>query len=206
MRNIARLGLVLAIITCVTACGASSSTRSTFDGPAYAGPAFSKVLVIGVADSFSGRATFERNLARELNGNGTTATAYYTLVDAQSAIDRESVETVVNEHRFDAVLITRVLNRDVASSVKEGSSSAKKTRRDGGVAELFRYDYEELNEPAELSLEFSVVISSEVFSAETANRVWAIESDISDSSSVDALVLVAVGVVSRELRRDGLVR
>lgn len=205
MRNIVRLGLILAVTTCVAACGASGSTRSTFDGPEYSGPAFNKVLVIGVADSFNSRATFERSLAQELSGNGTTATAYYTLVDGQSAIEREAIEKLVDERGFDAVLITRVLNRDVTGSVKEGSSSAKKTRRDGGVAELFRYDYEELNEPAELSLELSVIISSEVFSAATKDRVWAIESDISDSSSVGVLVLDAVEIVSRELRRDGLV-
>lgn len=205
MRNLVRFGLILAVLASIAACGASNSTRSTFDGPDYAGAAFSKVLVIGVADSLNNRATFERTLVQELSGNGTVATAYYTLVKGNDPIDRATIEGLVNERGFDAVLITRVLNREVGSSVKTGSSSAKKIRRDGGVVDLFRYDYEELNEPEALSMELSVVISSEVFSAATKDRVWAIESDISDYSSDGVLVLDAVEIVSRELRRDGLV-
>jgi hypothetical protein len=192
-------------MTLVAACGSSSRTTSTFDGPAYAGPAFKNMLVIGIADSYNSRATYERTLAQEISEGGTNATAYYTLAEMDDPIDRDSIENLVNEHGFDSVLITRVLNSDGTSKLKVGSSSAKKVRKDGRPANLFRYDYEEINEPVTLSMELNVVISSEVFSAESRDRVWAVESDLSKQASVGVLIVDAVDVVSAQLRKDRIV-
>jgi hypothetical protein len=183
VRFLVRFSIISVVAVCVSACGPTNSTRSTFDGPHYAGPALNKFLVIGIAGDFNSRADFERLLAKEISANSSSATAYYTLVDMDAPIDRESVLEQVRIGTFDAVLVTRVLNRDVGSEVKVGSSATKKTRQDGGIADLFRYDYEELNEPARLSMEISVIIEVEVFSA----------------------ILETVELVSRELRRDGLV-
>ena len=65
---------------------------------------------------------------------------------------KASIEKLVEEHGFDSVLITRVLNRDAEGKLKVGSSSAKKIRKDGRPGNLFRYDYEEINEPVTPSL------------------------------------------------------
>jgi hypothetical protein len=192
-------------MTFVAACGSTSKTTSTFEGPAYAGPAFSNMLVIGIADSYNSRATYERTLAQEISKGGTQATAYYTLTKMDDPIDREAVEKLVNDHGFDSVLITRVLNRDAEGKLKVGSSSAKKIRKDGRPANLFRYDYEEVNEPVTLSMELNVVISSEVFSTASTERVWAIESDLSKQASVGVLIVDAVDAVSAQLRKDRIV-
>ena len=54
-------------------------------------------------------------------------------------------------------------------------------------------------------MELKVVISSEVFSAESRDRVWAIESDLSKQASVGVLIVDAVDVVSAQLRKDRIV-
>ena len=54
-------------------------------------------------------------------------------------------------------------------------------------------------------MEISVVIESEVFSAATRDRVWRIESDISDQASVGVIVVDASDVVANQLRKDGLI-
>lgn len=205
MRNLVRFSILSIVAICVSACGPSNRTKSTFEGPDFTGPAFKKVLVIGIAGDYNSRADFERMLAREISVAGTSATPYYSLVDVDAPIDRSSIEAQVQAGAFDAVLITRVLNRDVESKVKVGSSATKKIRQEGGLVDLFRYDYEELNEPVRLSMDLTVVIEVEVFAVESAARVWAIESDMSDHDSREELTLAAVELVSRALRRDGLV-
>jgi len=50
-----------------------------------------------------------------------------------------------------------------------------------------------------------VVIASELFSAESRERVRSIESDISDRASVGVLVIDASDVVATRLRKDGLI-
>lgn len=205
MRNSLSPILLLTAMLLATACSAPGRTVSTHEGPAYEGPAFTNLLVIGVADSYNNRTTFERTLANDIKTSGANATAMYTLVEADSPIDRPTIEKLVDDGGYDAVLITRVLNYDVESTVKPGSASTKKVRKDGGVANLFRYDYKELNEPAMLDVELNVVIASDLFSAETKESVWSIESDISDQASVGVLVIDASNIVAEQLRKDGLI-
>ena len=205
MRHPVRFSIICMVALGFAACGPSNSTRSTFDGPDYSGPAFTRVLVVAVAGDYNNRADFERMLARELAANGTTATPYYTLVDMNAPIDRPSVKEQVQAGKFDSVLITQVVNRDVDSEIKAGSSATKTTRHEGGGVELFRYDYEELNEPATVSMDLNVVIDVEMFSVKSKGLVWAIESDLSHHESREELMLDAIDIVARELRRDGLV-
>ena len=91
---------------------------STFEGPAYNGPVFRNILVIGVADSYNNRAAFERELVQDIKSGGAEATALYTVLDKDTPINKSTVEKVVDEGGFDAILITRALNRDFKSKAK----------------------------------------------------------------------------------------
>lgn len=205
MRHISRLAVLICSMLVLAACASSGRVVSTFEGPAYQGPAFRNVLVIGIADSYNNRATFERTLAQDIAASGAQATALYTLVDKDTPINRATVEKVVDEGSFDSILITRALNRDFKSTAKTGSPSAQAVRKDGSAANLFRYDYEELNEPATLSMELNIVIGSELFAAASREKVWSIEADISDQASVGVLVIDASDVITSRLRKDGLI-
>jgi hypothetical protein len=189
----------------LAACASSGRVVSTFDGPDYEGPVFRNLLVIGIADSYNNRASFERTLAQEISKSGAQATALYTLVDKDTPIDRATVEKVVDENDFDAILITRALNRDFKTKAKTGSPTAQAVPKGGSAANLFRYDYKELNEPATLSMELNIVIGSELFSAASREKLWSIEADISDQASVGVLVIDASNVIASRLRKDGLI-
>lgn len=205
MRHISRLAVLFSFLLVLAACASSGRVVSTFDGPAYQGPAFRNLLVIGVADSYNNRATFERTLAQEIAEGGAQATALYALVDKDTPIDRATVEKVVDEGDFDAILITRALNRDFKTKAKTGSPTAQAVPKGGSAANLFRYDYKELNEPATLSMELNIVIGSELFSAASREKLWSIEADISDQASVGVLVIDASNVIASRLRKDGLI-
>ena len=205
MRHFPRLAVLFGFLLVIGACASSGRVVSTFDGPAYEGPAFRNLLVIGIADSYNNRATFERTLAKEIAASGAQATALYTLVDKETPVDRATVEKVVDEGSFDAILITRALNRDFQSKARTGSPTAQAVRKEGSAANLFRYDYEEFNEPETLSMELNIVIGSELFSAASRKKVWSIEADIADQASISVLVIDASNVIASRLRRDGLI-
>jgi len=202
VRKFALLSAAAAALLALSACATTSRTVSTLDGPAYAGPAFTNVLVIAIADSYNSRALFERTLAGEISSGKTSATAHYTLTKVDDPIDRPAIEKLVENGGFDAVLITRVLDSNFVSKEKTGTAATKVTRKDSA---LFRYDYEELNEPVTLALGVNAVISSELFAVTSGAKVWAIQSDISDETNVDIMVIDAAGIVAQRLSRDGLV-
>ena len=187
----------------MSACSTPSvSTQSTTD---YTGPAFRNILVIGVANDYEGRASFERRLASELRTNGTNATALYSVAGGNKPIERSAIEALVKENGYDAVLISRVLNRDIDAELKSGSIGTKAVRKDGRPINLFRYDYEELNEPPSLDLSLSVRISTELFAAESSDLIWAIESAISGQEQIDGLVLEAVRSITLQLKKERLI-
>ena len=49
------------------------------------------------------------------------------------------------------------------------------------------------------------MFSSELFDVASGAKVWAIQSDIADETSIDIAVVDAAKMVGQRLRRDGLV-
>lgn len=205
MSRICQSGFALALSVILVACSTTTRTASAPDTSGSDGRSFKNILVIGVANDYDGRTRFERDLVSELKASGPNATAYYSAVGGNKPIDRQTIEELAKSESFDAVLITKVLNRDTKSTVKTGSSATKATRMDGRAVDLFRYEYQELNEPMRLDVGLSVTLSSELFAISDGQKVWAIEARISDKDMISEIVDEAVATIIRRLRRDGLI-
>lgn len=184
---------------CATSSGSSQQTMS------YAGTGFSNFLVIGVGKDFENRVMFERKLVSELRALDAEATALYLVAGGNKPIERSVVEKLVEENDYDAVLITRVLDRDSDASIKAGASGAKAVRKDGRPIDLFRYDYEELNDPPSLDLSLTVRLSTDLFSVESSEMVWAIESEVSGEEGYSSVILESVETIIRQMKKEELV-
>lgn len=205
MRQMRLIGLVLAACIVITGCSASTHTVTSTTDADYEGAGFNNILVIGVANDYNNRSRFERILVTKLAEHNVTAVAYYRAIGGNEPIERESVRQLVETEGFDAVLITRVLNRDIDANSKSGPAATKSVRKDKGALQLFRYDYQELNEPPILSFDVSVRLSSEVFDTSSRSLVWAIESEISKKEVVSQVVDDAVAIIIKRLQKDGLI-
>lgn len=195
----------IALAALLVACSAPTRTVSTVATASPEGVSFSNFLVIGVANDYEGRAMFERKLAAQLRSAGAEATTYYSIIGGNKPIDRASIEELVQNEGYDAVLISRVLNRDSDTSIKAGSAGAKAIRKDGRPINLFRYDYEELNEPMMLNIDLTVTLATELFETTDKEMIWSIESTISDKDMLEELVDEAVDTIIRRLNRDRLI-
>ena len=198
-------GLLFAFCAFLAGCSAPNGTIKSSGIADYEGAAFQNILVIGVADNYDGRARFERLIASKLTEHDAMAVAYYRAVGGNKPISRETIEDLVESEGFDAVLITKVLKRDFAAAPTDGVSALKSTRKEEGALHRFRYDYQELNEPATLGVEVSVKLSSEVFDTHTGDLVWAIESDIRKKDATSLVVDEAVKIIVQRLQKDGLI-
>ncbi len=205
MRQVRLIGFVLASCLFIAGCSTSTQTVTSTTDADYEGAGFNNILVIGVANDYNNRSRFERILVAKLAQHNVTAVAYYRAIGGNEPIERESVRRLVEAEGFDAVLITRVLNRDIDANSKTGSAATKSVRKDDGALQLFRYDYQELNEPPILSFDVSVTLSSEVFDTSSRSLVWAIESEISKKEVVSQVVDDAVAIIVQRLQKDGLI-
>ena len=205
VKNHSVLAICAGLLFLLGACSSTLSTVKTFEDPDYADASFSKILVIGVAGSYESRARWERTMASRISSRGASATAYHSVVGRNQEINRNSVTNAVRANQFDAVLLTRVKSQESDVTVKRGASTAKVSRMDDRPIDLFRYDYEVLNNPESINVETTVVLSTELFAAADEKRIWAIESTVSDKENVSYLIEDAINMIVGELDKDRLI-
>ena len=196
--NVRRPALVAVLLVLALAgCAAGPSARQTYADDAYRDAAFRDFLVIGVTGDYNNRAQFERAVVSGLRSAGVAATAYYTLAG------RKAVLAAVEEHGFDAVVVSRVVSQAQAVDVREGSASARATTVGGGPLNLFRYDYEEFNEPGNMNLSLDITLATELFSAADEKMIWAVEHESAGADNVGPLIDDLAAAVVASLVRDG---
>lgn len=189
----------------LAACAAPVTVVKTFDDPAYTASQFRNVLVIGVAGSYESRARFERLLSAKLSDTGITAVAYYSVIGRNQEITKSDVVNAVRSRGFDSVLLTRILSQESLVVEKRGASTAKATRKDNGPVDLFRYDYEVLNNPSTINVESTVVLLTEFYSAADEKRIYAIETTMTDKENVSLLIDETVNAIVAKLQKDQMV-
>jgi hypothetical protein len=191
----------------LSGCATSSiKPVTTFQEPGYENAAYRDALIIGVAGSYDSRATFERHMASTLSDSGIKGTAYYSVIGRNKEITRSDVSDAVRARGFDSVILTRIVSQESNVSEKRGASTATASRRDSEpVIDLFRYDYEVLNNPSTINVASTVVLSTEVFSAVDEKRVFAMQTTISDEENVRLLLEEAVEKIVAHLRKEGVV-
>ena len=208
MRQICQRLLYLALASAplvLTACSSSSQAVKTESSPGTATAGFSNILVIGLANDYEYRTRFERKLVSELKKSGGSATALYVAAGGNEPIEREAIEQLVRKNGYDAVLISRPLNRDTAAQMKTSSPGAKAVRKNDGALKLFRYDYEELNEPVTWGVDLSITVLSELLTTKDKQIAWAVETKISTKDSIDDLIEEAARKIVSRLQRDRMV-
>ncbi|MEM9208957.1 MAG: hypothetical protein AAGA61_06910 [Pseudomonadota bacterium] len=182
------LTLIAALGMSLTACTSAPTVTPVYQDEAFANHKFYNILVVGVAADYTNRAQFERTLASSLRSQRIYATAYHTVTPGNDAISREAIVRAVDTNGFDAVLVTRILDQDQRVEIGQGTSTAKASTIGGGPLNLFRYDYQELNEPGSIDLDLTARLSTELFAAEEGTMVWGIQLEADGADNVGVLI------------------
>lgn len=196
---------MLAVLAIAAGCASPAKTTRTLQDPAYADAAFNNFLVIAVGENYDARAQFERQLVSAIRQNGGAATAYYTIAGNKPQLLREDIDKAIADGGFDAVLVTRVKGQQSTVDVISGAPETKTTRRSGTAFDLFRYDYEELNDPDTVEVSTSVVVVCELYAARDEKKIWAIESTASSTDGTGVLIDKEVETIIKHLKQDRLI-
>ena len=194
--------LLIAVSVVATVCAATSTTSAS---PDLAKVSYSNFLVIGVAGDYTNRAYFERSVVSGIRAKGSSASAFHVVAGGNKPVTRETVKDAIDAGGFDAVLVTRVLDTDSDLDVKGPVTGTKVTRKDGAMMNLFRYDYEDLDEPMSLEVKTKVNIATELYSAASEQKVWSIDSVDSATENIGQLIEDAAENVVKRLDRDDLI-
>ncbi len=182
------LTLCAILMAAVAACSSAPTVTPVYQDEAFTNHQFYNILVLGIASDYTNRAQFERTLASGLRSKRVYATAYHTVAPGNDAISREAIVRTVDTNGFDAVLVTRILDQDQSVAVGQGTSTAKASTIGGSPLNLFRYDYQELNEPGDIDLNVDARISTELFAAEEGSMIWGIQVESQGADNIGVLI------------------
>lgn len=196
--RLVRLLTLFALLVAIAGC-ASTQTNGTIIKTLHDigdTPPFQNVLVISVAGEFPTRVRFEEQLVTACSGDEVNATAFYTIVGRRAQLTRQVLNDAVKAREFDAIILTRIKGQDRPDLVAN--------RPTGHGFNLYLYDYEELNVPAPIHVGSTVSFVVEVYDARAKMKVWAIESLLFDTGSVESVISGQVAAIAAEIARDGL--
>ena len=190
----------------MVACGSTSTSidRTHYDKE-FKGTRYSNVRGRAAADNYNARAQYERTTVTAIRAPGAEATASYTVIGTNPAVTVSDVTNAVRSRGFDAVLFTRVKGSTRTVNVTDGPDDASATARGGNVFNLFRYDYEEYEEPENVRISTNVVLLTELYDAAQQKMIWAVESSSFNRESVEMIVDSSAQAVVKRLDRDKLI-
>ena len=113
---IALVGLGLLLGAC-----ASTHLVNVWKDTQYTGPAFTRILVIGVTKQAGIRRTFEDIFAEQLRAHRTEAVQSYILIAEDGEVPRERLAQAVEQSAADGVLVTRLLKVDRQTQIYPGT-------------------------------------------------------------------------------------
>jgi hypothetical protein len=102
-----RAFLALFVLAVLSGC-ASTRVVSQWE-MSEPGPAFRKLLVVGISDNQSVRRTFEDEFAKALQARGVAAVPSYTLIPESGPVPEERLDAAVKQAGADGVISTRVV-------------------------------------------------------------------------------------------------
>ena len=199
--------LLLAVMSLLLSCASSDRIVRTYQDPAFDGGPFAKILIVGVSADNGIRRRFEDSLVTAINPDNTVAVSSLAVMGADEPVERESLLAAARETGSDAVLITRLLNTESNTSTQGGRAGVDTQRRgDIPLADFFRYDYVEYQDPLTSSTVTTVSLTTDLFGVAAETRVWSADSMSLDKASVYGLIDGSTGSISMQLTRDGFIR
>lgn len=213
-RRAARLLLIAAAAVAAGACTRGATVESAWVEGVPRGAAFRKVLIVGVTPAYNTRCRFERMMMDSLNGAEVRAVTSCSVMGSKDPLSRDTIVGAVRATGADAVLSTRLV--DARGAMVEGGSSEA---RGAAYYKPIGYGYDSyygafgvpvtyldfVPEQSALTLQRTVVVSSNLYDAATAAQVYSLDTTVHDKSSQGEVIDAVAVAISGRLRRDGLV-
>jgi hypothetical protein len=205
-------GAATLLLALLTGCGARTSVMGEWQEPRATAIPFDNVLVVGISPTSKSRRSFEQALVPLIAAGGTKALASIVLGGSKQPLTPEHVQQMVRDTGADAVLITRIVSRRVKLE-ESAERVGVKTRQPSslkdvpGVVDLFRTDYQEYEEPGELTARAKATLASSLYAAADGERlVYTIETTVKFDEEKDDPIAAVTEAIARQLRREGLIR
>jgi hypothetical protein len=161
-------GCVLLVAMLLAACASPQLTSSWKDSSYKAQPA--RIMVISMDKNPLTRMFFEDKFVEHIKARGTDAVASYTVLSSRNQEDPKAIMAKVNELGADAVLVTRLLSKEIASN--RGAAATVKPQ----WQDYYGYDKQSLYPLGIIAEEGYAVLETRMYEAANIKMVWSVTS------------------------------
>ena len=194
------LFLLLFTFFCLAACS-STKVTGVWQDENYKGKPFTNILVVSSFLDGEVSRMSEVQLARYLRKKGVSASAGNVVLPADSRASVEAITAAIGEHAFDAVLISRLVDKiDDTRVTAQGDCNS---RWDSDYRQSQRHSLSPCK-PGSLTQTTAVYgVETKLYAAESRAMVMSLSSKNSTDRPSDALIKGFVKSVADRLSRAG---
>lgn len=203
-KRITLIGAILALI----ACAGIQVTRvqplsETADAP------YDNVLVIALLESFDARRYLEQDIVKQLRERGVQAVASTSMMDTRTPVTRETFVAMVESQGSDSVLITHLVDLETEAEMKDARPETTYNITPTYYYNVWNVDVDEYVQPQGMTLNYSIVLATQLYSVAKQEAVWAIEATTKISMDYDergdtSILTEEAKAIALHLSRDGL--
>jgi hypothetical protein len=185
-------------------CGcATTELTNTWKDPAYHGGPVKTIMVVGISNQASVRRTFEDAFAEALRANGVEAVSSHTVVAEDGQMAEDKLRAAVEQSGADAVLITRMVERQTETAVTAAPPPIGAYRRT--YSGYYSGAWIGYYEPATVQQFHYVVAETTLFVAEHPEPVWSGTTRTMESKDIRAATEGFAKPVIAALKKEGLI-
>jgi len=195
--------LIAALSVIITSC-ATTTMQNVWRAENYRGK-LNKVFVIGIIKTPGVKRFFEDEFVSQLKTQGTAAIASYTVLPADTDIDREALVVKVKELGADGVLITRLVDiKTVETYVPSNARYAPPAQYQGGWQNYYTRSYGEIYQGGYTVKDEVLVVETNLYDVPTEKLVWSAISETFRDGSSNELIRSFIEVMIKSLSEEKL--
>lgn len=198
-------------MTVVLGACAGSQASTTQNSAAASDAKYGNVLVIFLAESFDARRYLETEIVKQLNDRGTSAVRSTSMMDSRTPVNRETFLAMVDKIKADAVLVTQIADLESKGEAVDMNPQATYIFTPTYYYNVWSVELTEYKEPQAVNFEHKLALATQLYSVETKDVVWAIEShskiqqNFDEERKYSVFVDEATAIV-KQLARDGMLK
>jgi hypothetical protein len=196
----ARLTAAAVAAYALASCAASTQLTSSWADPAAAGRSYKKVVVVGVTNKAPIRREYEDAWTRELAARGIEATPSYNFGGPENKLDKEAAIAKLQEIGADAVLVTRLVDKEQYSTYypPSYSSVAAPSPYYGGWYGYYSMGYSYMTSPGYVEENKVYRVETNLYDVNGDKLIWSglTETTLLSSDAPDAEIAPMIATLS----------
>lgn len=190
----------------ISSCATTTSVTGNWEPDWKQSGPFERVLIVGIADNPGGRLEFETALRTALAGSGSTMWTSTALMPPGTPVNEDTIRELAEQQQADAVIVTSVESQEVIPKEVAGRVEIDSRQQTTNLADFFQTEYSEREVPGYLTVEYTAVLSTDVYETKGGQLVYNIESSAIKRDSIFTIVNELSAAIAARLRRDGVLK